>query len=309
MAVPTITNIYPARGHAGGRTLVRILGGGFSEDGVAVTFGGKAARSSFVVNHALCYAVSPISPLKDATTGAGGGDVDIAVQNLDGNGDAVPGEVVTVSDGYEYRMPSFARPTTVERATLRLREELRRQVWQEVIIRRHLDYSRDAGALQVELSTLPAIALVGPQVVRNGVYQRNDTSEVQGERFLMSRLPPMTVDLQFGLVGAWNKDRHGFGLMEAIMGFFKKNIRLQVDRVDGDPGQGHVLFDMMFTAGGLPAVVSAPNESNVEAFSGTVAIIGVILEGFSTLDELPESDFFAELIGPPPDVDVESSGS
>jgi hypothetical protein len=309
MAVPTVTNIYPARGHSGGRALVRILGGGFSEDGVTVTFGGKAARSAFVVNHALCYAVTPISPLQDADTGAGDGDVDVGVQNLDSNGDPIPGEAVTVTDGFHYRMPSFARKTTIERATLRLREELRRQVWREVIIRRHLDYSRDAGALQVELSQLPAIALVGPQVVRNGVYQRNDTSEAQGERFLMSRLPPMTVDLQFGLIGAWNKDRHGFGLMEATMGFFKKNIRLQVDRVDGDPAQGHVLFDLVFSPGGLPAVVTSPNESNVEAFSGTVAIIGVILEGFSTLDELPESDFFAELIGPPPDVDIESSQS
>lgn len=308
MAVPTITNIYPARGHVGGRALVRILGGGFSES-VAVTFGGKAARSAFVVNHALCYAVTPISPLQDPTTGAGDGDVDVVVQNLDDNGDAIPGELVTATDGFTYRMPSFARPTTIERTTLRLREELRRQVWKEVVVRRHLDYSRDAGALQVELSELPSITLIGPQVVRNGVYQRNETTKLQGERFLMARLRPMTVDLQFGLVAAWSKDRHGFGLMEATMGFFKKNIRLQVDRVDGDPGQGHVLFDLMFASGGLPAVVSAPNESNVEAFSGTVAIIGVILEGFSTLDELPESDWFDKLIGPPPDVDIGSSQS
>jgi hypothetical protein len=303
MAVPTVTNIYPPRGHAGGKALVRILGGGFAEN-VSVTFGGVEARDVRYVNHALLYVVTPISPLQDATTGAGDGDVDVVIQNLDEDGNPVGGESVTVTDGFEYRMPSFAAKSTLERISLRLREELRRQVWREVILRRHTDYSRDAAAIQVEFSTLPALALIGPQIVPNPVYKRNTKTLVQGERFLVNRQAPLTVDLQFGIVGGWNKDRHGFGLTEATMGFFKKNTRLQVDKVEGDPSQGHVLFDMDFTPGNLPTIVAAPNESNVSAFSGTVAIIGVILEGFSTIDELPESDFFDELVGPAPVVSI-----
>jgi hypothetical protein len=305
MAIPTVTNVYPAQMHSGGKGLVRILGGGFAED-IAITFGGVTARRVMRVNHALTYTVPPISPLQDATTGAGDGSVDIGIQNLDENGDPVIGEVVTVTDGFTYQMPKFATNTTVERVFLRLREELRRQMWREIIHRRHADYSRDGSAVYVEISSLPAIALIGPQVVFNPVYHSNHKNCLQGERFIVARQAPITVDLQFGLVGAWNRDRHGFGLLESTIGFFKKNIRLEVDKVDGDSAQGQVFFDMQFTLGGLPAIVSAPNESDVSAFSGTGAIVGVILEGLSSLDELPESDFFHELVGGPPVIDIDT---
>jgi hypothetical protein len=306
MAVPHVTNIYPAQCHSGGKGLIRLLGGNFAQK-LSIKFGGAEARRVIWVNHALAYAIAPISPLQDATTGSGAGLVDVTVQNLDDDDDPVVGEEYTFTDGFTFVMPSFARKSVLERVVLRLREELRRQVWQEVIHRRHADYAPDAAALQVEFSTLPAIALIGPQIVENPVYGRNTNTQLQGEYFVVARQAPLTVDLQFGLVGAWNKDRHGFGLTEATMGFFKKNTKLQVDKDENDPAQGHVLFDMMFVPGNLPVVASAPNESNVSSYGSTVSILGVVLEGFSTVDDIPESDFFDELVGGPPTLELDTS--
>lgn len=304
MAVPTVTNIYPNGGHSGGETLVRILGGGFGPDGVSVTFGGKAARKVALINHALVYAWTPISPLSAAETGAGDGLVDVAIQNLDTNGEAVPGELVTVVDGFEYRMPSFAKKSCLEHVVRTFQGELRRQVWREIILRRHTDYADAAGvvALKVQISMVPCIVLIGPQIVENDVYRTNRPTQALGERFLINRRPSLTVDFQFGLIGAADKERHHLGLQEATLGFFKKNTTLRVDRDPDDLSKGAVLFEMDWVPGNLPVIVEAPDVPNIGVFTGTVSIIGVVLEGFSTIDEVAESDFVNEIVGPEPNL-------
>lgn len=299
MTVPHVTNIFPATGHSGGQTMIRVLGGGFGEN-VKVEFDTSESTGVFVYNHALLYAITPISPLSAVETGSGAGLVDVKVTNLDDDGDPIPGEDVTVVDGFTYARPKISVISDLERVVRALILELQRQTISEVVIRRHLDYADTAGiaAGKVQISSLPCIVLVGPTVIENRIYGTNEPIRAQGERFLVERRPGLTIDLQFSLIGATNKSRHHLGLMESVLAFFEKNTEISILRDPNDSSKGYVSYELDFVPGGFPVTVEAPNDSNVSSFSGSVGIIGVTVEGFSVIDTLPESDFVKGPNGP-----------
>lgn len=301
MTVPHVTNIYPNTGHSGGRAIIRVLGGGFA-DNVKVEFDTAEAVEVMIYNHAKLYAITPISPLRAAETGSGAGAVDVVITNLDEDGNPIGGETVTVTDGFTYKRPTFAKAGDLERVIRALIIELQRQVTSEVIIRRHADYADSAGvtAGKVQISSLPCLALIGPTPVENRIHGTNEPFLAMGERFYIKRRPGLTVDLQFTLIGAANKTRIGLGLLEATLAFFEKNTELSILRDPNDSSKGYFSYELDFVPGGFPVIAEAPNESNVQSFSGSVAIVGVTIEGFSTIDDLPESDFVLEPVGPPP---------
>lgn len=301
MTIPHVTNIYPTKGHSGGDSLVRILGGGFAEN-VLVEFDSAEAKRVSWINHALLYVVTPISPLSAAETGSGAGLVDVKITNLDDNGDPIPSEDVTVVDGFTYVRPTLAKVSDFQRIVAALILELQRQVISEIIIRRHLDYADSAGIAQgkVQISSLPCLVLIGPSTVENRIHGTNEPFRELGERFYIKRRPGLTVDLQFVIIGAANKSKHSLGLQEATLAFFEKNTELSVLRDPDDSSKGYVSYELDFVPGAFPAIAEAPDASNVSSFSGSVAIVGVTIEGFSTIDELPESDFVLGPSAPPP---------
>jgi hypothetical protein len=301
MAVPTITNIYPSTGHSGGQTLVRFLGGGFAPY-VGVTFGGASAPRAFMVKKGRAYAVTPKSPLSASETGSGAGAVDVVLTNLDSDGDPIGGESVTVVGGYTYVRPRMGPESFLLRVVKALILELQRQVISEVVHSRHVDYagSADVALGRVQTSTLPAVALVGPQLFENRVYGTNERTRTQGEHYLIDRRPPLTVDAQFSVIGAADKSHSGVNLQEAVAMFFEKNSCLTLDRDGSDPTKGEISFELDWVPGALPVIATGPDDSNVTSFTGTCTITGVILEGFSTIDDVPESDMAIGPVAPPP---------
>jgi hypothetical protein len=301
MAVPHITNIYPSTGHAGGEAVVRILGGDFADD-VSITFGGTAATTIQRVNHALVYATTPVSPLSATESGSGAGSVDVVITNLDSSGEEVPGEEYTVVDGYTYKLPVLAVESDLERVVRELIVGMRRQLIAEVVHFTHLDFSSvsDVVAGRITLTTLPSIALIGPTIIENRVYGTSEYVLGDGERFKVQKRPPLVVDLQFSLIGAANTSRHSLGLLESVLMYFEKTTEITIDRSSSDSTLGTVTFPLDFVPGGLPTVVDAPTESNVMSFSATVGVIGVMLGGFSTTGDIPESDMAMRVVPPPP---------
>jgi hypothetical protein len=301
MTVPSITNIYPNSGHAGGTGYIRILGGGFGSS-IKVTFDGAVSTYAFMIKHALAYAQVPVSPLRDANTGSGAGAVDVVLSNLDSNGDVIPGETVTVANGFTYKAPTFYESHLALTAKMLLRE-MRRQIISEVVVRRHTDYLA-SGGVRVELPSLPGIALVGPTIVKSITAANNVGQKIQGERFLIKKRPPLYVDLQFSVVGGASKTEHLLSLLESVLAFFHKNKYLSVDKDPTDSTKGSVSYVTAFVEGGYPAIVSTPNEKNVQSFTGTVGIEGVLVEGFSTIADIPEQDMVNEIVGPVPTAGV-----
>ena len=291
---PHITNIYPNEGHTGGASIVRLLGGDFAEN-IRVSFGSAIGLDVRRVNHALVYVRTPV------TTTADGGIVDVTVQNLDTNGDPVPGEVFTFSDGFTYSLPKLL-DTDLSRLVRQLVLEMRRQVLPNTVLRRHTDYA-DSGEDRVQISELPGIALIGPDLLPNRVYEYSVRPVIAGsERFRVKKRPPLTVDLSFTVVGGTNNESHKLALLQSTLAFFDKQTQITINRSPTDPTKGQISYYLDFDTDGLPAVIENPNGSNVSTFTGTVLIRGVAIEGFSNTSEIPEATFAAEMVGPTPNV-------
>lgn len=250
MAVPTITSIAPARGHTGGRTLVEITGTGFAlppdppdtgiapapAPSVAVTFGGVAALEVAVESDTVVFALSPISPATSMTTkdqlDIGPGFVDIVVQNLDADGEAIDGESVTAADAFEYVRPDLSQESIATIAIARLIEELRRQILPNVDFAVHTDWSdNDGNSLNLAyLPTLPALLLTDIEFPLSAMQIQGHQAIDYGDgRFAVMREPTL-VDITCVVLGVAETMVEVGNLMTQVMLFWKKNNVLQVPR-------------------------------------------------------------------------------
>lgn len=286
MTVPQLVNIYPAAGVTYGGALVRLLGGDFASS-IAVEFDGAASPNVRVINHALAYAVSPPTPLAAAESGSGEGLVDVAVRNLDDDGEPVPGEAASLANAFSYLMPTLALESDLGNVVRALVGSLKQHVIDEVVLRRSIDYATDAGATagKLQIAKLPSLAIVGPTIVENRSMESNEyvTVEVEPGRNVVRR-PPFVCDLQFRLVGAAAKTRHHLSMLEAVLMLFERNTVLRVPRERSLGPLGYVEYDVDFVPGGAPTIVEVPDMSNVSAFSGNIFVYDVMLSSLSTAE-------------------------
>lgn len=326
MAVPRIVRILPygapleadATGPVSGGALVEIYGAGFrvpvpisgqsgsgaAQRTVEVLFGGQAAEAVAVVRSNLIRVVTPPSPVGfDYGTNAGGeGAVDVVVRNLDAMGDPVPGEEITVTDGYEYLRPRLDDTaeqvlTRVERALIVL---MRRSVLDNTLSVQSVEYdSQTADGLQrVDIAKLPALVLIGPTTSRNGFYSRSGSTlisaqDVAGapvERLAVLARYARTVDMVYDVIGAVGPTTPGgphggksmlLNLMSVLIGFVHRTPYLEVQRDPADAALGAVRYEFDFVGGADPVVDRTPSDSDLMQFSGSLVIRGVDIQNIA----------------------------
>ncbi len=256
----TLRSLTPDHGLTSGLTLVEIAGAGFPLDGpIEVLFGGAPATHLSVTSagRLLC-----VTPRHDA------GAVDVEV--------LAGGETATLAGAFTYAPPDLAVETDLARLVRTLIRELKRQVHENVSLTTSTDFA-EAGIERAELSRLPAVVLIGPSVLEDRFYSRNDLPEqAVAPGVFRERREPYTVDLEFTLVGVTDRTSELFNLLATATLFFHKNLRLEVARDGSDPTKGSVSYELALLDG--LKVVSTPNPSNVRHFNGTFVLRGFDLD-------------------------------
>jgi hypothetical protein len=287
MAVPTIITVTPAAGPTGGRTLVAIAGTNFrlppdppatgpvpvGNPTVSITFGGVPALRVRVFTSTLLVALTPIYDL---------GAVAVQLKNLDDAGVPIVGEVATKTPGFTYARPSLTSESNLIRLVRALRQEMARQIIENVVLLTSTDYSSAPETGVVTLATLPGIALLGPRKIPSKGGEDNEPTEVQLSETVFDTLrPTRATDLSFDVVGVSDSDVELLNLLHATEAFFDRNPTLSMLRDPANPSAGTVEYGLAIAPNGEFGVRSQANPSNVRNFTGAVVIQGFVLEGLA----------------------------
>lgn len=284
MAVPTIINVIPGGGPSGGWTLLDIYGSNFRMppdppgQGVVPTPGPTVAVEFGEVPVLEVRVISPIR-LMVLTAAHDPGDVDVVVRNLDDAGVPIPGEEVTLADGYAYARPDLTAESTITRVTRALIMALQQQVIENVVLTEHTEWDENPedGLDVASIAKLPALILSGPDAPENKVYRTAVEAEIDGVASFIRTRTPFTVDLDFGIAGVSESSIQLLNMMEATKQFLMKTRNLTMLRDPSDPNGGTVSYELRVS--GDFRVASLPNLSNVRNFTGRVAVRGVDIEG------------------------------
>lgn len=311
MAVPSVIRILPfgaditdpVDGPVAGGHYVEIYGDGFrlpntdpvtvtvgdvvtadSVPSVRVTFGGVEAPRVDVLASNRIAVVTPPSPLTLMTGDQWGiGSVDVVIENLDDNGDAIAGETVTVADGYTYRGVKLDSATESDFARLvrTLLLELNRRVLSNVMLTVDTDFDSDTSSAFVDIATLPAVILQGPRTAENRFYSRNAASDALVGSDVHLRRKPHTVDLVFDILGVSNHPVEALNLMALCTQFVEGMPYIEMARDPDDSSQGVARYEFDFDGFSGFGLANRPNNSNLHTFSGSVVIRGFDFEGFA----------------------------
>lgn len=291
MAVPTLTDITPAAGHAGGKQLVTITGTGFelppappatgfvggdAPESVQVEFDGQRATEVKVWTATLLTCLPPAyTGDPEDLSASPGHSVDVTIRNVVGT------EEATFTDAYAYQRTDLTRADgALQHVLRRLVRDLRRQVLQEVAFATTVDYDGDTSDLLdiVELAKIPAIALFGPDVQENLFRRTNEkpTEQDVGQLEFSKYRFPRVADLTFDATLTARSMGEYLQLANEFVEFFNRNPLIAVDKDSTDPAQGTVEFDMFLTSG--PSRGGAANTDDVYSGSATFVIRGVPID-------------------------------
>lgn len=295
MAVPTITSVTPNLGVTGGGNLVEVLGSNFRlwqippPNGrptgqylpatVQVLFGGAPATSVAVVSPTRLFARVPRTPLPMTRPAWAEGSVDVVVRNLDDDEEPIAGEQATLAAGYKYRRVQLANESDLARLNRALIQDWNTQVLANVSITTHTDFDPDTGdnLNTTPIAELPAITLIGPQLITNRFYSENvePLEELGTERAV--RRPPERDDVAYQIVGVAKLFTEASNLMAAVRTYFRDNHYLRLNRVKDDPSRGFIAFEMHLDRAGnlaMQPTSTSPESSNVHFFTGRFLIKG-----------------------------------
>lgn len=329
MAIPSIASITPTAGHTGGRTLVEIVGTNFRlptappptgpttapPPSVRVTFGGKRARSVLVVSATLLRVLTPIHDPSGTPgdPGAGVDDIpasDVVVENIDDLGVLIPGEAATRAAAFSFVRPRYDVECHLEQTIKTFILELKRQVLDNVSWNPHTDFDPMTGGSfldldnpdesQRSLAYLPGIALIDVEVTDSVDHGTNEQPEVAlDETTWIARRAPLAQDLTCTLACASDNSGELVRLLQATKGFFRKNRFLEVPRDAADPDGEVIRYEMTFGRGQPVRFSGRAGNTNVETFSGQVAIRGILLEEIPGLPTASVPGAPANLAGEP----------
>lgn len=294
MAAPTFSSVSPTIGHTAGRVIVEVLGSNFQlpvipnsgpvpgpvPTTVRVLFGDVPAEKVEVVTSGRLFVTTPIHDP---------GAVTLTVENLDATGVAIAGEVAVSPDGvYSFVLPTLtaeaANQSDLQRLVRTFILELRRQILPGVMISENTDYDPETGAeiSVVDVPSFPHIVLIGPQLKQNRFYSRNDPPDAEdGAGGFVERRVPITVDVEFGIVGVSNRQMEMLNLMHVATNFFRDNTELRLNRSVTNPLVGYNEYELDLTADGAFVSTGKGNNSNVHSFTGRCVIRGFDIESAS----------------------------
>lgn len=294
MAVPTIATVSPTTGRTGGRFLVGVTGTGFqlppppNATGVTpvppATVRAWFVDASNVLTEAERVDVVSSTMLYVLAPSHDEGVVGLRVANVDADGATIGAETVTAANAFTFKRPMLSGEARgaerilarVVRALLRL---AKREVLPNVSLTVHTDFDAlpGDGTNTIEVAELPSLLFVGPAVTENRFYSENvkRTVDLQDGGFAELR-PSYTVDLSFTVIGLSEYSQELLNLQQEVAAFGQRNPYLYVARDPADASAGRVRYEMHLTS--APSTGSAPNESNVRQFQGTLVVRGVALD-------------------------------
>lgn len=289
MAVPTVHSLTPTHGPTRGRRLVQIVGSNFQlppppsvfvrgkavavKPSVRVLFGDVPSERVGVLTKGLLHVLTPAHDP---------GAVSLTIENIDQDGEVVPGESLVVPNAYTFERPNLNKRKEAESLLAfivrTLLQEMKRQIVENVELTTAVDFDDSPGdaANIAALATLPGLVLAGPQLRENRLFSLNQIREDERPDLLeQTQLRPgYTVDLVFTVIGVDDSSQRHLNLLQETIGFFHQNRTLNV-RNPLAPEQA-VEFEMLIEQ--PPSIVGSANNSNLRAFSGTVAVLGVTLD-------------------------------
>jgi hypothetical protein len=291
MAIPTITSVTPTRGHSGGGQVIKIVGTNFAlpppppptgivpeaPPTVRVFIGGTEARLVRVASATTLYVTTERrDPAKELA---------LEVRNVGPHGETIGAEVATLPSAYEYARPIFTgEKSDIERVTRVLMLELIRQVYPEVVLTAHVDWTDAPEEILrgVREAKLPSLFLAGPTMRPNVVYRTNVSEKREiapGTGVFVKHRAPDTDDLVFTLGAIADNLSITLSLMGALADFTKRNPFLLVPRAEGS--SEIVRFELMRE--GEITLDSANTPGNLRTCSGTIAVVAVdtlVMPGF-----------------------------
>jgi hypothetical protein len=285
MAVPTIISASPAVIFTGGHYLA-LTGTNFrtaypppaESTGVlpkppptmAVTLGTSKAKNVRVLSSTTltCY-TPPLEP----------GAVTVTVQNLDANGVAIPGESASVTTLIRAQRADLAIDSDFNRLERALMRELRRQVIDNVMKTAAVDYDGTPGGVfdVPDMAKLPALAIQGPQVVDNRMYDM-DVSLVttDGAGTYTRRNTFKTVNLTYRFVFMDTHQARNMNVFTLMLNFLQNNPYIEILRAPGDLNRGSQQYEMAQV--GEFTTFTGSSESDIRGFSGSLVIRGFMVE-------------------------------
>lgn len=279
MPSPIITSVTPAIGHSGGGTLIRIVGSNFqlpppppptgivpdALPTVRVFIGGVEARRVRVASSTVLYVTTERrDPAKNLA---------VEVRNVGVFGETIdsPGTLVSA---YEYARPIFTNVSELERLTKTLMAELRRQVFPEVVITAHVDWTDDPASILngVRDAKAPCVLLAGPVLRPNNMYRTMVKSVASiAPDVVREHRAALTDDLVFTVGALADKNSTMHSMVAALRDFKLRNPFLFVAR---EAGSSDMVKFELFWEGDL-TVDSTNDSSNIRTATSTIVIVGV----------------------------------
>lgn len=303
MAVPTITSVTPSRGPSGGQALVEIVGTGFqvqvsgagTTPTVRVLFGAVEAKRVRVASATRLIVTTPADQ-NPAT-------VDVVVQNIGSHGEVLGAEHVTATGAYTFARPALDASVApvVQRVTRQLIQMLKRQVLQEVVLTRNVDWDDDPAETlrKVAIAKMPAVWLVGPTLRENTFFRTSVGARVREGAESRDFLSARCVDLVFRMGCITDSGMQLTALQEALTVFMRQNVYLYLDRDPADATAGRVRWEFGFEPGGDLDADLTPSSSNVVSASGSVSIRGVDIIGWDGFENTGSTDIVPDLNSDP----------
>lgn len=298
MAVPTIFSITPTEGPTTGFTSVEILGENFraptilppdpitnitppSPIPVKVYFGGVEAETVLWITENRLYAFTP--PRKEQSVNGNIVPVDVVVENVDDNGDLIPGESVTLPDGFTYKYPVLNSYTNkpLNILTRGLIMKFRSFVHPNTVHMVNTDYDEAPGdGLSItHLASLPAIVLSGPDLLENRFYSTNeDKLDPIGGGLSFVKREPRTVDVTFDIMVISNSTNEILNLIHVLTEFIHQT---KFCVFQPYPSRPDIVCELEFgfADGGDFNWTAVPNSSNIRQAKGTIIVRGFDFDG------------------------------
>jgi len=294
MAVPTITAIDPPTGNTKGGYLIRIDGtnfrlpppppptgylGGPAQKTVSVQFDGVESEWAHAIYDTGILARVPEYRGPDGATWPV--QYDVRVANLDDSGVEIPGENVTLVDGFAVDRPVMTAQPYQQRLVEELIKLMRRHVMSNVHLTVTRDYADDPPSDEHLWAEMPVIHLAGPRTVLNRFYScnREEVEEDPSDPELYFRRKfPVTVDMEFDIIGWAKNSRHLFAMGQAIVLLFRDIIHITIDVDPSDPARGQVSYELDMPFGNQPDYNTAPALDDLRNFRTMCRIRGVHID-------------------------------